>query len=121
MFRMLQGLDATLRPTTFFLCPDDRLAGRLVRQYEKCCNMRPVVLVTLPRPRRVGQSYVTSVFTALWTLVVCIQCLFRHELDAILCNGPGLCVCVALAAYLTAWVANRVRFGVELISLCRCR
>ena len=48
---------------------------------------------TIPRSREVGQSYVTSVFTTLYSLTMySFSVVYKHKPDFILVNGPGVCV-----------------------------
>lgn len=115
MFRLLDGVGERCRPSHFFLCPDDRLALNLLPIYQKR-HGRTCKLHTVPRPRRVGQSYVTSLFSTLWTIVCCIRTLIRtedidlvsvrwHSNHKIVCNGPGICVCLIMAVYIASIVS----------------
>lgn len=63
----------------------------------------------IPRSRRVGQSYLTSIWTSLQCFICCQQLVARYMPDAILCNGPGNCVLVCLAGLLLRF------FGVKHI------
>lgn len=55
---------------------------------------------TLPRARGVGQSYITSIFTTLRTLVCACRLVWQLKPQIILCNGPANGAIVALAAKL---------------------
>jgi beta-1,4-N-acetylglucosaminyltransferase len=77
MFRLLNNLDDDLQPTDFILCEDDQLAFRILNTRAKQSSK----LIVLPRPRKVGQSYFTSIFTSLWTIVYCMCYLSSHQFD----------------------------------------
>ncbi|KAF5304630.1 hypothetical protein FQR65_LT07912 [Abscondita terminalis] len=47
-------------------------------------------IVMIPRSRVVGQSYITSVATTLYSIVCCVPHVIKIRPDLILCNGPAL-------------------------------
>jgi beta-1,4-N-acetylglucosaminyltransferase len=67
-------------------------------------------ILRIPRARRVHQSYLTSPFTTLYSLVYCLWYITLRPLlsmggqkvfaDLILLNGPGSCVPIVLSAFL---------------------
>lgn len=77
MFRFISNLNDELQPNCFYYCPDDRLALRLINDLycSTSYDESPLTLIKLPRPRKVGQIYLTSIFTTLWTLIFCIYTL----------------------------------------------
>lgn len=57
-------------------------------------------VVSIPRPRMVGQSYLTSIFTTIYSLWISIL-LFRNiSTRMILVNGPGISAIVVIASYI---------------------
>ncbi|XP_024521168.1 UDP-N-acetylglucosamine transferase subunit ALG14 homolog [Selaginella moellendorffii] len=52
------------------------------------------------RSREVGQSYLTSVVTTLMAIAHALWVVFRIRPDVVLCNGPGTCLPVCVAAFL---------------------
>lgn len=54
----------------------------------------------ITRSRKVHQSYVSSLFTTLRSMLNCIPLLMHASPDLILCNGPATCVPVCLIAFL---------------------
>ncbi|RHY29600.1 hypothetical protein DYB32_005018, partial [Aphanomyces invadans] len=48
--------------------------------------------------RKVGQSWTSTVFTSMHSLLYSIAVVFHFQPDLLLCNGPGTCIpiCVAL-------------------------
>eukprot|EP00871_Galdieria_phlegrea_P000011 jgi/Galph1/100/GphlegSOOS_G4780.1 len=59
-------------------------------------------MIFLPRAREVGQSYFSSLFTTLFSLMVaCKKFLFSSYVpDVVLCNGPGTCVPVVIIIFI---------------------
>jgi hypothetical protein len=67
--------------------------------------MRKFFYITIPRSRKVKQSYFTSIFTSIWSILVAFCKLFKHrDAEAIskfkpptfikqkVSNGPGVCI-----------------------------
>ena len=74
MFRLLNNIDDDLQPTDFILCDDDKLALLILNTRVDQFN-----LIVSPRPRKVGQSYFTSIFTSIWTIVYWLYYLSSHS------------------------------------------
>ena len=53
----------------------------------------------IPRSREVGQSYITSVATTLWSFVYAVLLVARIRPDVLLCNGPGTCLPIAIVTF----------------------
>lgn len=53
----------------------------------------------IPRSRIVGQSYFTSIFTTLNSILHCIPILINIKPDLIICNGPGTCIPICFIAF----------------------
>lgn len=65
----------------------------------------------IPRSREVKQSWITTVGTTAYALIYSFALVFRVQPDLVLCNGPGTCVPICIAAY-----ALRV-LGLKQVSL----
>jgi beta-1,4-N-acetylglucosaminyltransferase len=57
----------------------------------------------IPRSREVGQPYLSSVWTTLFAFWACVRLVARLRPAMLLCNGPGTCLPVCLAALLLNW------------------
>nr|CCA17811.1 AlNc14C40G3455 [Albugo laibachii Nc14] len=57
--------------------------------------------IIIPRSREVGQSWLTSTWTTLYSLLICFHIIWIHRPELLLCNGPGTSVpvCVAVKLY----------------------
>ncbi|XP_039958739.1 UDP-N-acetylglucosamine transferase subunit ALG14 homolog [Bactrocera neohumeralis] len=61
--------------------------------------------IYVPRSRKVGQSYLSSVFTTLWALLWSFWLVWSGQPKLLLCNGPGTCVPFCVATY----ICRRIR------------
>jgi beta-1,4-N-acetylglucosaminyltransferase len=52
----------------------------------------------IPRSREVGQSYSSSVFTTIKSLIFSVRMMLTEKPDVLLTNGPGTCVPIAVLA-----------------------
>lgn len=77
-------------------------------------------IVRIPRSREVGQSYATAVLSTARSMLAAFAVVWKVKPRLVLCNGPGTCLPVCLAAWsLTALGVCRTRIAfVE--SVCRC-
>jgi beta-1,4-N-acetylglucosaminyltransferase len=57
-----------------------------------------MIVHDIPRSREVGQSYFSSIFTTCKAQWYCFWLVGRLAPDLILCNGPGTCLPICLAA-----------------------
>jgi len=80
----------------------DVLAPKRALAFEQERNSHPdeFRIVAIPRAREVGQSYFSSVASTLKAIWWCFSLLSKHPPDLLLCNGPGTCVPVVMAAAL---------------------
>ena len=53
---------------------------------------------TVPRAREVGQSWTSSFFSSIRTLLASFILVMKTKPDLIICNGPGTCVVICAAA-----------------------
>mmetsp|Transcript_35670 Transcript_35670/g.53167 ORF Transcript_35670/g.53167 Transcript_35670/m.53167 type:complete len:218 (-) Transcript_35670:109-762(-) len=53
----------------------------------------------IPRSREVGQSYVTSVVTTLYSFGVALWKVGKIRPDLVLCNGPGTCLPIVVVTF----------------------
>lgn len=77
---------------------DDRLIQKKInREFEKCRQKHKVETVKLRRGRRVGQSYLTSIWTFLISIIHSINIVRTRKPKLCLTNGPAISVTVSLA------------------------
>lgn len=73
----------------------------------------------LPRAREVHQSYVSSIFTTLQSLIYTLCLIWKIKPQLLLVNGPGTCVPVVYSAFIFRVLALGICKVVFVESLCR--
>jgi beta-1,4-N-acetylglucosaminyltransferase len=93
------------RPRCYIIAKTDIGSESKVHQFEaklvnhNNTNKKNFYILKIPRSREVGQSYLTSIFTTLFAILVSIKVVLTERPDVILANGPGTCVPILLAAF----------------------
>lgn len=79
-------------------------------------------IIKVARSRKVGQSYGSSVWTTLWSILQSIPLTYRIKPNLILCNGPGTCVPICLIAFVFKlfFICSNCRI-VFVESVCRTK
>lgn len=99
MLALIQDLDpAIYAPLIYIVATTDDTSERRVAA--AIGGRPPDLVLRIPRSREVGQSYLSSVFTTLWSFVVALYLVLRVRPNLLLCNGPGTCLPVAIATLL---------------------
>lgn len=122
MLKLLSGVNlSNYSPRTYVVASTDRMSAGKVRLLEESMGCSVVDVRTIPRARRVGQSWLTTPLTTLHSILrsMTVVCACRPEM--VLCNGPGTCIPVCLWAFLLklCFAANARIVYVE--SVCRVR
>ncbi|BFZ60736.1 metalloprotease [Saitoella coloradoensis] len=106
MITMLGSLDMGLHHIrTYVVSSGDSLSAAKAKAFEDSLPQTHdetprYRITTLPRARRVGQSFLTTPLTALLSFLSACHLLLTSPPDLILANGPGTCVTLILAAYI---------------------
>eukprot|EP00878_Enallax_costatus_P014580 GHUV01015251.1.p1 GENE.GHUV01015251.1~~GHUV01015251.1.p1 ORF type:complete len:217 (+),score=14.91 GHUV01015251.1:265-915(+) len=106
MLMLVEGLDkAYYSPRVYVAAETDAMSAKraLTRESTWAKAQEPpsdVSVEIIPRSREVGQSYITSVLTTLYSLMFAAQMVLRHRPQLVLVNGPGTCIPVCAAAFL---------------------
>lgn len=85
-------------PRIYVVQTSDSVSSKRVEAYEG--QRRDVIMTGIPRARFVGQSYVTSVFTSAYSILWAVFLVFKWRPQLIVCNGPAICIPMALASLL---------------------
>jgi beta-1,4-N-acetylglucosaminyltransferase len=67
-----------------------------LRRVEAFGGRQPDHICYIPRSREVGQSYITSLGTTLWSFLYAFGIVLRIRPDLLLINGPGTCLPIAI-------------------------
>lgn len=95
MLALIKDLDAQVySPLIYMVATTDDTSERRVAA---AGGRLPEAIYYLPRSREVGQSYVTSVFSTLWSFLLALYWVARVRPNLLVCNGPGTCLPVAIA------------------------
>lgn len=92
MMKLLSGLDfKKFKKIDFIVAETDEMS---IQKIESLSSQISITYSTnkIKRSRKVGQSYLTSVFTTLLAIFYSIPLMFKIKPDLLLVNGPGTCV-----------------------------
>lgn len=97
MLQMIQHLDTKLYdPLIYVIAATDDTSERRFKAFG---GRLPSETFYIPRSREVGQSYITSVVSTLWACLFSFWLVAKIRPTLLLCNGPGTCIPVAVAAF----------------------
>ncbi|KAG5520160.1 hypothetical protein PMAC_001237 [Pneumocystis sp. 'macacae'] len=108
MIRLLKTIDfSKYNKRTYIISTGDFLSKEKVKKLEteKSFIIKHIGehnIEIIPRARHVGQSWCTTPFSSLLSLILCLKILLRNKFGRpdlkLLCNGPGSSVMMCLAA-----------------------
>lgn len=99
MIQLLRSLDrSTFAPMLYVIANSDHTSARRIEAFEGD-GTRQYRLLRLPRSREVGQSYLSSTLTTLYAMLHAFVLVWRTLPSLVLCNGPGTCIPVCVAAF----------------------
>ena len=123
MMRIVGGLRLkNYTPRFYVVAKGDEMSQGKVKGFETAngtFGMPSVTVETVPRARKVLQSYFTSIFTTLVATFSSFMIVLRFRPDLVLCNGPGTCIPVCFWAYLLKFFCLKETKIVYVESLCR--
>ncbi|EAY12034.1 hypothetical protein TVAG_038800 [Trichomonas vaginalis G3] len=95
MMPLIEALSKEKKYTKFtIICADsDKLS------FQHPSIPKNSILKTIPRSRKVGQSFFTSIFTTIWSILASLTLMFQKP-DLLLVNGPGVCLPVVLSVFI---------------------
>lgn len=107
------------RPRIYVYASTDEISSSKIDEVET--NNKDFETVQISRSREVGQSYFTSVWSTIISFKDSVRVLWDFEPDLILCNGPGTCVPICVAAFFMklAFLGQTTIIFVE--SFCRVK
>ena len=129
MLRLLGGMILTnYTPRTYIVAEGDKMSHDKVTKFETSLQTRSttqraskndVVIKTIPRARKVLQSYVTSVFSTTLAVLYSLPIVLNSPPDLLLCNGPGTCIPMCVLVYLLKFFALKEAKIIYVESVCR--
>lgn len=119
MLRLLSGLSLShYSPRAYIVADSDAMSAEKAREFESSRGQRAEVR-TVPRARRVLQSYASSVPTTLLAFTRSLPLAWKLRPELLLCNGPGTCLPLCLAVYLLRVLGLSSARVVYVESVCR--
>jgi beta-1,4-N-acetylglucosaminyltransferase len=113
MLRLLSSLNQqNFEPLYYVVASTDTTS---INRFEKFCEQddtgsqfdkprlkppRDDHIYNIPRAREVGQSYITSVFTTILSILSSAHIILKVKPDILIINGPGTCIPIALWTYI---------------------
>lgn len=124
MLNLVQSLKPTrYSPRIYIMASSDSWSENKIIDCEKKFKSRGVdseySIIKIPRSRSVHQSYLTSILTSFYSILITLPIMLWHNPDLVLCNGPGTCIPVCFVAFIMRClcISNNVIIFVE--SVCR--
>ncbi|XP_053326371.1 UDP-N-acetylglucosamine transferase subunit ALG14 homolog [Spea bombifrons] len=123
ILRLLGSLSKCYTPTHYVIAETDKMSEDKIKCFE---SSRPTgvckhlySIYRIPRSREVRQSWCSSFFTTLRSILYSFPLTTRVQPDVILCNGPGTCVPVCLSALLLGIFGIKKIIVIYVESICR--
>lgn len=121
MLRLVESLNQKIfKPKIYVIASSDNKSKEKLLDLEKYLGKQTQYQICeIPRSRKVHQSYISSIFTTLYSILYCFPLVINIRPDLILCNGPGTCIPICFIAFLMRVlnISNNVIVFVE--SICR--
>ena len=104
---------------------DDKLIGEKIKlELSESKLKRKLEIVPLKRGRRVGQSFLTAIWTTLIGILHSTNIVRAHEPNICLTNGPAISVTISLAIRFLQAITLNTRYRCEIVyieSFCRTK
>lgn len=78
-------------------------------------------IYNIPRSREVGQNYISSIFTTIYSMFYSALIVLYEAPDLVLMNGPGTCLPIALSTFLSRVLGLGLGRIVFCESFCRVK
>ncbi|BFZ55805.1 UDP-N-acetylglucosamine transferase subunit [Savitreella phatthalungensis] len=106
MMRMLHTMDlAKFNRRLYYITSGDGLSAERANRLESgLAGKGKYDIFVLPRARMVKQSWLSTPFTTCQSAIACLRRISQDKPDLVVCNGPGTCVPIVLAARLLDWL-----------------
>ncbi|CAG5895633.1 unnamed protein product [Menidia menidia] len=122
ILRLMECLSAAYTPVHYVVADTDRMSEEKICAFEKSKQSNAesqFTICRIPRSREVHQSWSSSVLSTLKALRYSLPLVFRLRPDMVLCNGPGTCVPLCVAALLLGILGMKKVLIVYVESICR--
>lgn len=126
ILKLIQNLNSlNYSPRIYIMASTDTSSEVKIHQIEETHLSRNgsdcYEIVKIPRSRSVGQSYITSVFTTLFSSLASLPVMLRKRPELIICNGPGTCIPICVVAFVMRVLFMADTRIVFVESICRVK
>lgn len=126
ILRLVGSLSSAYSPRHYVIAESDELSAKKIHSFELTRAQKDSTteyteyhLHRIPRSREVRQSWLSSVFTTLYSMWFSFPLVHRIKPDLVLCNGPGTCVPICMSALLLGILGIKKVIIVYVESICR--
>lgn len=126
ILRLVGSLSSAYSPRHYVIAESDEMSAKKIRSLEltraqnnSTTEHTAYYLHRIPRSRDVGQSWLSSAFTTLYSMWFSFPLVHRIKPDLVLCNGPGTCVPICVSALLLGILGIKKVIIVYVESICR--
>ena len=120
MLKLLSGVNlSNYNPRTYVVASTDRMSAEKVRVFEESVGCSTLDVRIIPRARRVGQSWLTTPLTTLYSILRAMTVVCACKPELVLCNGPGTCIPICFWAFLLKFCFLTNTKVVYVESVCR--
>ncbi|XP_028608029.1 UDP-N-acetylglucosamine transferase subunit ALG14 homolog [Grammomys surdaster] len=126
ILRLVGSLSSAYSPRHYIIAESDEMSAKKIHSLElaraqsgSATEYPKYHLHRIPRSREVRQSWLSSVFTTLYSMWFSFPLVHRIKPDLVLCNGPGTCVPVCVSALLLGILGIKKVIIVYVESICR--
>ncbi|XP_003976567.1 UDP-N-acetylglucosamine transferase subunit ALG14 [Takifugu rubripes] len=121
VLRLTGSLSSAFSPRYYVVADTDRMSEEKISTFENSRgeSTSQFSICQIPRSREVHQSWSSSVVSTLKSFCSSLPLMFRIRPDMVLCNGPGTCVPLCVAALLLGILGIKKVVIVYVESVCR--
>lgn len=126
ILRLVGSLSSAYSPRHYVIAESDEMSAKKIHSLEltrapnnSTTEHTAYYLHRIPRSREVRQSWLSSVFTTLYSMWFSFPLVHRIKPDLVLCNGPGTCVPICVSALLLGILGIKKVIIVYVESICR--
>ncbi|KPP77697.1 UDP-N-acetylglucosamine transferase subunit ALG14-like, partial [Scleropages formosus] len=123
ILRLMESLSASYSPRHYVIADTDHMSEDKICTLEAAKNtsdlQKNFTIHRIPRSREVRQAWSSSVLSTANALLYSVPLVFRLRPDMVLCNGPGTCVPLCVAALFLGLLGLKKVLIVYVESICR--
>ncbi|XP_068604190.1 UDP-N-acetylglucosamine transferase subunit ALG14 [Brachionichthys hirsutus] len=118
ILRLMECFSAAYTPRHYVIADTDRISEEKICTFESS-KQSQFTVCRIPRSREVNQSWSSSLISTTRSLLYSVPLVFRIRPDMVLCNGPGTCIPLCVAALLLGILGIKKVPIVYVESICR--